>query len=86
MVSDVTMETGRSEVVPLMVLEIWPIRSSTQPADSRASASWSQHSSMVSHIRLRPCRSWGERERVSESERVRVSQRESERVRVSQRE
>ena len=56
LVSDVTMETGLSEVVLLMVLEIWPMRSSTQPADRRASASWSQHSSMVSHIWLKPCR------------------------------
>lgn len=54
LVSDVTMETGLSEVVLLVVREIWPIRSSTQPADKRASASWSQHSSMVSHIWLRP--------------------------------
>lgn len=52
---DVTMETGLSEVVLLIVLEIWLMRSSTQPADSRASASWSQHSSMVSHIWPRPC-------------------------------
>lgn len=55
LVRDVTMETGLSEVVLLIVLAIWPMRSSTQPADSRASASWSQHSSMVSHIWLRPC-------------------------------
>lgn len=55
LVRDVTMETGLSEVVLLIVLAIWPMRSSTQPADNRASASWSQHSSMVSHIWLRPC-------------------------------
>lgn len=55
LVRDVTMEMGLSEVVLLTVLAIWPMRSSTQPADSRASASWSQHSSMVSHIWLRPC-------------------------------
>lgn len=55
-VRDVTMEMGPSEVVLLTVLAIWPMRSSTQPADNRASASWSQHSSMVSHIWLRPCR------------------------------
>ena len=35
---------------------IWPMRSSTQPADRRASASWSQQSSMVSHSMARP---WG---------------------------
>lgn len=52
---DVTKEMGLSEVVLPIVLEIWPMRSSTQPADSRASASWSQHSSMVSHIWLSPC-------------------------------
>lgn len=56
LVRDVTMETGLSEVVLLIVLAIWLMRSSTQPADNRASASWSQHSSMVSHIWLRPCR------------------------------
>lgn len=55
LVRDVTMETGLSEVVLLIVLAIWPMRSSTQPADNLASASWSQHSSMVSHIWLRPC-------------------------------
>lgn len=55
LVSDVTMQTGLSEVVLLIVLEIWPMRSSTHPADNRASASWSQHSSMVSHIWLKPC-------------------------------
>lgn len=52
---DVTMETGLSEVVLPIVLAIWLMRSSTQPAESRASASWSQHSSMVSHIWVRPC-------------------------------
>lgn len=56
LVRDVTMEMGPSEVVLLTVLAIWPMRSSTQPADNRASASWSQHSSMVSHIWLRPWR------------------------------
>lgn len=56
LVRDVTMQTGLSEVVLLIVLAICPMRSSTQPADNRASASWSQHSSMVSHIWLRPCR------------------------------
>lgn len=55
LVRDVTMEPGLSEVVLLIVRAIWLMRSSTQPADSRASASWSQHSSMVSHIWLRPC-------------------------------
>lgn len=54
LVRDVTMDTGLSEVVLLIVLEIWPMRSSTQPAERRASASWSQHSSMVSHIWLKP--------------------------------
>lgn len=33
---------------------IWPMRSSTQPADRRASASWSQQSSMVSQSMARP--------------------------------
>ncbi|TNN88430.1 hypothetical protein EYF80_001212 [Liparis tanakae] len=46
LVRDITMQTGLSEVVLLIVRAIWPMRSSTQPADNRASASWSQHSSM----------------------------------------
>lgn len=57
--SDVTMETRHSEVEVLMVLEalvMVEMRSSTQPADSRASASWSQHSSMVSHSWPKPWR------------------------------
>lgn len=58
LLSDVIiMETRHSEVDVLMVLavlEMVEMRSSTQPADSRASASWSQHSSMVSHSWPKP--------------------------------
>lgn len=51
--SIITMETRQSEVellVVLVALVMVMMRSSTQPADRRASASWSQHSSTVSHI------------------------------------
>lgn len=58
LLSDVIiMETRHSEVDVLMVLavlEMVEMRSSTQPADSRASASWSQHSSIVSHSWPKP--------------------------------
>lgn len=54
LVTDVTMDTRQSEVVPFTNLRICEIRSSTQPADSRASASWSQHSSIVIHNWAKP--------------------------------
>ncbi len=54
LVSEVFMESRQSEVVTLVRRRIWEIRSSTHPADNRASASWSQHSSIVSHICARP--------------------------------
>lgn len=53
--TEVTRETRQSEVVPLTDLRIRDTRSSTQPADRRASASWSQHSSMVTQSWARPC-------------------------------
>lgn len=62
LVTEVTRETRQSEVVPLTDLRIRATRSSTQPADRRASASWSQHSSMVTQSWARPCRATGERE------------------------
>lgn len=52
-----TMETRQSEVELLMLLfalVMVMMRSSTQPADRRASASWSQHSSTVSHSWANP--------------------------------
>lgn len=55
LVTEVTMETKQSEVGGLVSRRICEMRSSTQPAESRASASWSQHSSIVSHIDSRPC-------------------------------
>lgn len=55
LVTEVTRETRQSEVVPLTDLRIRDTRSSTQPADRRASASWSQHSSMVTQSWARPC-------------------------------
>ena len=54
LVTEVTIETRQSEVVALVSRRIWEIRSSTQPAERRASASWSQHSSIVSHNVSRP--------------------------------
>ena len=39
----------------LVVRFSWAILSSTHPADKRASASWSQHSSIVSHNESSPC-------------------------------
>lgn len=67
MVTEVTRETRQSEVVPLTDLRIRDTRSSTQPADRRASASWSQHSSMVTQSWARPCTSVqrGKRERTA---------------------
>lgn len=55
-VTMVTTVTMSSVAVMLVCLCICKTRSVTQPADSRASASWSQHSSMVSHSSFRPCR------------------------------
>jgi len=60
--TEATVETSRawwSEVGGVMVAlrrRTCEILSSTQPADRRASASWSQHSSAVSQIWARPCR------------------------------
>lgn len=51
--SIIITETGHAEVELLVVFDALVrlmMRSSTQPADRRASASWSQHSSTVSHI------------------------------------
>lgn len=62
LVTEVTRETRQSEVVPLTDLLIRDTRSSTQPAERRASASWSQHSSMVTQSWARPCRAVGGRE------------------------
>lgn len=64
MVTEVTRETRQSEVVPLTDLRIRDTRSSTQPADRRASASWSQHSSIVTQSWARPCTPAGERKRM----------------------
>lgn len=47
-VTMVTTVTMSSVVIMFVSLCIWIILSSTQPADNRASASWSQHSSIVS--------------------------------------
>lgn len=52
MVTTVTMSSGAETLVRRCTCST---RSSTQPTDSRASASWSQHSSMVSQSMLRPC-------------------------------
>lgn len=64
MVTEVTRETRQSEVMPLTDLRIRDTRSSTQPADRRASASWSQHSSMVTQSWARPCPDGGEENTV----------------------
>lgn len=54
-VTIVTTVTMSSVVIMLVSFCIWMIRSSTQPADSLASASWSQHSSIVSQSIAMPC-------------------------------
>lgn len=54
-VTIVTTVTMSSVVIMLVSFCIWIIRSSTHPADSLASASWSQHSSMVSQSIAMPC-------------------------------
>lgn len=54
-VTIVTTVTISSVVIMLVNFCIWIIRSSTQPADNLASASWSQHSSMVSQSIAIPC-------------------------------
>lgn len=65
--TDVTMETRQSEVVVLFTdLRIWEILSSTQPAERRASASWSQHSSIVTQSCAKPWRRRKETELVSQ--------------------
>lgn len=64
LVTEVTRETRQSEVVPLTDLRIRDTRSSTQPADRRASASWSQHSSMVTQSWARPCTTAGKRKKT----------------------
>lgn len=54
-VTIVTTVTMSSVVIMLVNFCIWIMRSSTHPADSLASASWSQHSSMVSQSIAIPC-------------------------------
>lgn len=73
LVTEVTRETRQSEVVPLTDLLIRDTRSSTHPAERRASASWSQHSSMVTQSWARPCRAAGGRKQPCEGYSVRAA-------------